>query len=82
MVSVSKYQAEAFVHQILGWEAVGVDGNGDEVTRPNSPLVRSHLEAALGDKCPNHMRDFRDGRGPALADYLRAVADAIDPPNA
>lgn len=79
---VSKSQAEAFIHTILGWEAIGVDQDGNEVTRPNSPLVRSHLEAVLGDKCPNYMRDFRDGRGPALADYLRAVADAIDPPAA
>lgn len=74
-----KGAAEAMVSAMIGWEAVGVDRNGDEVSKPKAPEVRAHLEAVLGDMMPNWERDSRPGRLEALADYLRSVADAIAP---
>lgn len=81
-MNVDRSKAYAFLDTILGWENLGVRRDGEEVCRPNAPLARAHLEAVLGDKCPNYGMHLDGGRGPALAAHLRAVADAIDPPAA
>lgn len=74
-----KRAAQAFVEALIGWTDVGVDHNGDNVSRPTSPALRAHLEAVLGEFTPNYGTDGTAGRQAALASYLRSVADAIDP---
>lgn len=73
-------KTHAFLDTILGWESIGVRRDGEEVCRPHAPLARAHLEAVLGDMCPNYAMHTEGGRGRALANYLRMIADVIDPP--
>ena len=76
------------LNSMVGREAVGVNSDGDEAEVPISPRVRAHLVAVLGSQCPDnlwvsHPDNKVRGRLHALgtkpiADYLRAVADALD----
>ena len=76
------------VNNMVGLETVGVDSNGDEHEAPISPRVRAHFVAVLGGQCPLNLWSYSDGSIHGrlhmvslkpFADYLRAVADALDP---
>lgn len=74
--------ALAFVDLLVGFTPVGV-ANDEEINRPTSPEVRSHLAAALGGDLPTCSWQMMHTLYPTtpgpLASYLRSVADAIDP---
>ncbi len=74
--------ALALIDAMIGWTGVGVDSNGDEISRPTSPEVRAHLAAVLGDACMSYGNDAKPGRREAMAAYLRSVADHLDPAGA
>ena len=76
------------VNNMVGLETVGVNCDGEEAEMPISPRVRAHFVAVLGSRCPMNLWSGSDGsvRGrlhavgiKPFADYLRAVADVLDP---
>ena len=81
-------QTAAFVDVLTGGEPVGVDQDGNETTRPRSPVALAHLEAVLGlGRAPDgRLVNFVARCGPAaigrtdgvecvnaLTEYLEAV---------
>ncbi len=88
---VDLYAAIDLANNMLGMQTVGVTCDGEEVEKPISPCIRAHLVAALGCQCPSnlwasytngavrtHGRLHAVGIKP-FADYLRGMADALDP---
>jgi len=88
---VTHEQAQAFVAALTGYEEI--NEVGDEKGRPRSPAALTHLQAALGLFGVAGFYEVRQSalkaawndptyhpKVRALADYLRAVADALVPP--
>lgn len=70
-----KRAAECFIDSLVGWETVC-----EGASRAISPVVRAHLEAVLGDRMLGSGFHIPPDRAAPLAEYLRGVADLIDPP--
>jgi len=86
---VDLHAAANLIDDMIGFTIVGVDDTTD-YARPVSPIIRAHFLAVLGKDCPRSA--FVEGNGvlnlgykkpiKPFADYLRGVADLIDPPTA
>ncbi len=87
----TKQQAIAFFYAAIGWEPVGTDMDGEDVARPQSPVLRAHLGGALPAGVPciyNVEHSIKADRRVVLVDYeqeairqlkayLHAMADAL-----
>lgn len=76
---MDRTQAAMFFNCLLGFTPIGIDGNGGEVDRANSPEMRAFITGQLGDLTPSdwHSMTHRPEDAHALAAMLRNAADAI-----
>jgi hypothetical protein len=66
------------VNGMLGGTCVGVDDRGNESYRPTSPVVLAAYEAA-GGRTFMWIGPARDDRKVGVAQWLRSIADYLDP---
>lgn len=81
MSKIEKTQAEAFCDAAIGWDTLGVDSNGEEIVRPNSPVLQAFVRGHLGCLTPRHGYDAMNTpeRREAFATMLREIADVMHP---
>ena len=69
--------ALAVVNAMIGSHTVGI-ADDEEIQVYTSPVVRAHVQAALGAMMPGYLTPFNNKMSiTSIADYLQSVVDEL-----
>jgi len=79
-MSFDPYQLQYCIDYMIGFKSIG-SAQEEEIQVPFSPELRAFIQGKMGDKIPSGGWDTRNNpqRAQDFANFLREIADALDP---